>query len=233
MGKITGIKVKITTISNCLIGGAVPSYRIGEIDQCTALDNKGNPIITASSFKGTCRNMFKSEGNIESAKLVYNKYFEYVLEEIKNANIENEEVKKIRLKQIEKIKKEPILCLFGIEGLNHSPKLIFSDFHVEEGNKKDYFSIDHKNTIRESESKLAVEANPRTYKTIRSGIIFKGEILTYRFKEFEKAGVGEKEILKLMEEIKEQLEIFNYGIYRLGNSKSRGYGKIQVNAQLI
>lgn len=230
MEKIEGIQLKITTRSNCLIGGAVPSYRIGEIDQCTALDEEGRPKITASAFKGACRNMFENEKDIASAEKIYRRYFDYIQKKIEERNIK-EEIKKEKIKEIQELKdRSSISYLFGINGYNYAPKLLFSDFYViNERENKNYFSIDHKNTIEEDEKGFAIMSNPRTYKTIRNGISFKGEILTYRFGEFEKAGIRKEEILQFMKEIKKSLKKFSDGIYRLGNSKSRGYGKIQID----
>ena len=39
------IKIKITTISSCLIGNQTESFSIGGVDQSTTIDENGKPII--------------------------------------------------------------------------------------------------------------------------------------------------------------------------------------------
>ena len=99
---------------------------------------------------------------------------------------------------------------------------MFNDLILDEQENKieDLFSIDTKNCIEYLEDR--VESNPRTYKTIRQEVKFYGDILFYHMQELE---MDIKEIKKF---IKEVVLRFNDGIYRLGNSGSRGYGKIQV-----
>ena len=42
------IKIKITTVSCCLIGNQTESFSVGGVDQSTTTDEKGNPIIHGS-----------------------------------------------------------------------------------------------------------------------------------------------------------------------------------------
>jgi len=112
------------------------------------------------------------------------------------------------------------LFIFGVPGQNRTPKLIFNDFEcISEGS--DLFSIETKNSIEESEGKL--NSNPRTYKVANAGLIFEGKIL-FRLENMEK---NEQEIVKNY--IQNMCEKFNDGLYRIGNSKSRGYGYISVD----
>lgn len=69
----------------------------------------------------------------------------------------------------------------------------------------------------------APESKPRTYQTARSGIVFEGEIRLYKM---EKLGDQAGELCK--EYLIYNLKKFNEGIYRLGNSKSRGYGRVEI-----
>jgi len=98
---------------------------------------------------------------------------------------------------------------------------MFSDLYLMEESIKagNYFSIDAKNSINDE----TLVANPRTYKVARQGLIFEGVI---RFRNFAKLGCREDEVQKY---VFEQLKTaFNDGFYRLGNSKSRGYGHVEV-----
>ena len=61
------------------------------------------------------------------------------------------------------------------------------------------------------------KSNPRTYKAVRKGMEFDGEIEFYHF--------DEEICQKCKKYLIQNLEKFNDGIYRLGGSKSRGYGK--------
>ena len=113
--------------------------------------------------------------------------------------------------------------LFGIKGFNNTPKLLFGDLLLcsEFRDKKTCFSIDMKNTIDTRGN--APESRPRTYQTARSGIVFEGEIRLYKMEKLDdQAGELCKEYLIY------NLKKFNEGIYRLGNSKSRGYGRVEI-----
>lgn len=74
-------------------------------------------------------------------------------------------------------------------------------------------------------NKIEIKSNPRTYKTARKGLVFEGEIELYRFE----SELPDEDTITLCKRfIISNLEKFNEGVYRLGNSKSRGYGKIKV-----
>ena len=60
---------------------------------------------------------------------------------------------------------------------------------------------------------------------MRPGIAFSGEIIFYHLNALEEYDLSEAEIKKFVESV---LLKFNEGVYRLGNSGSRGYGKIHV-----
>ena len=39
------IKIKLTTMSSCLIGNQTESFSVGGVDQSTTVDENGNPIM--------------------------------------------------------------------------------------------------------------------------------------------------------------------------------------------
>ena len=225
------IKVKIETKSNCLIGNHTQSFRIGGVYQCTTVDNDGKPLIQASAFKGSTRFIVKSEGSdMEETKKFYKNYLEDLLKKYEKRKLENnlnsqnleEIINKIK-ECINDLKPE---YLFGIEGINTTPRLYFSDLKVVDGSKntEEYFIIDSKTAILEDGDEVV--SNPRTYKAIRPGVKFEGEIILRDFKNF-------VDIKKIAAELVEKLELFNDGYYRMGNSKSRGYGKISIETEIV
>lgn len=237
MRTIEPIKINITTLSNCLIGGAQQSYQIGGIDECTAINSNGEPIITASAFKGVTRNLFINESESSTSLDIiidsYKKYFDYLIQEIDKSN--SDEREKIKVELQNKRDEVSIKYLFGVEGYANSPKLMFSDLHVIKTkrceNKAEYFNVETKNTIiqdKQKDGRVIVSSNPRTYKTIKQDIVFEGEISFFKFNLFSNIGISDENIVLIKEFVKEHLKIFNHGIYRIGNSKSRGYGKIQL-----
>ena len=225
------IKVKIETKSNCLIGNHTQSFSIGGVDQCTTVDNDGKPLIQASAFKGSTRFIVKSEGSdMEETKKFYKNYLEDLLKKYEKRKLENnlnsqnleEIINKIK-ECINDLKPE---YLFGIEGINTTPRLYFSDLKVVDGRKntEEYFIIDSKTAILEDGDEVV--SNLRTYKAIRPGVKFEGEIILRDFKNF-------VDIKKIAAELVEKLELFNDGYYRMGNSKSRGYGKISIETEIV
>ena len=230
------IKVKIETKSNCLIGNHTQSFSIGGVDQCTTVDNDGKPLIQASAFKGSTRFIVKSEGSdMEETKKFYKNYLEDLLKKYEKRKLENnlnsqnleEIINKIK-ECINDLKPE---YLFGIEGINTTPRLYFSDLKVVDGRKntEEYFIIDSKTAI--SEEGNEVVSNPRTYKAIRPGVKFKGEIILRDFENEDFKNFAD--IKKIAAELVEKLELFNDGYYRMGNSKSRGYGKISIETEIV
>ncbi|OEH85142.1 hypothetical protein BHU72_05895 [Desulfuribacillus stibiiarsenatis] len=227
------LKIIITTDSNLFIGGAPSTFEIGGIDQCTVLDNEGKPYIPASSFKGAFRAMIKDMITIQDNSnkyivQIYEDYFKTEEEKITLLHRMDDKVKLDKALQQFLNTKERISLeyLFGIEGVNRSPKLIFSDFHVMNHSlqSEQCFSIDSKNSITEDKEKSTVSSNPRTYKSVIKGITFAGEIDFYNF--------SNEQSLKIVRDfVKSSLTKFNEGIYRIGNSKSRGYGKIIIDFQ--
>jgi len=224
------IKFTIQTLSNLMIGGNESGFLIGGIDQHTVMDHDGKPYIPGSSFKGAFRKIIREDND----KTICDIFKDYVDERIKESvesskntdmNIDVDKFKK-NLKKGVKSESE---YMFGVEGYNQSPKLMFSDIHLMGGNLgiNDYFSIDAKNSIEEKDNGLL--ANPRIYKVARKGLIFAG---TIRFRNFEKLANDDRK--KVQKYVKEQLETaFNDGFYRLGNSKSRGYGHVEVKVTEI
>lgn len=234
------IKFKITTESNCLIGNQTIPFSTGGIDQSTAIDGEGYPIINGSAFKGALRNIYRENiGDFPDTMKYIKEVFNYILEKYKSVisemetNTEDEE--KIRqLKDIiEIIKKKQNdnapEYIFGIDGLNNTPKLYFSDIKTKERSAppKEFFLIDMKNTIEEKNGYL--ESKPRIYKCVRPGIEFEGII------GFNESGIKSEKLKELREpmlkEVKKALLFFNEGFYGIGNSKSRGYGNIRIDME--
>ncbi|MDR1134556.1 MAG: RAMP superfamily CRISPR-associated protein [Clostridiales Family XIII bacterium] len=223
------IKLKITTLSNLFIGGAPIPFEIGGIDQQTATDQEGFPCIPGSSFKGALRAVVRMDESDTRHKIekLYEDYLDHESEKcicnIQKFVGEAESRKRIEENYIQAKKKLSPEYLFGIEGFNNTPKLLFSDLLLceEYRDKKICFSVDMKNSIDSSGS--APVSNPRTYKAARSGLVFEGEIRLHNIGLFDgnANAICKKYLIH-------SLAQFNAGVYRLGNSKSRGYGKIKV-----
>lgn len=219
------IKVKLTTVSSCLIGNQTESFSVGGTDQSTTIDENGRPIIHGSSFKGALRNIIR-ENEVELPET--QKYIECILtkllEKYKQISQEGKIEKLVR--KIENYKKEPKAhYIFGIEGINNMPRIYCSDFRVrqdEEKDNKDYFRYETKNTLREEHNTLT--SLPRTYRVVKPKVNFEG-ILRFRDVYFNECNV---DFVKIKKEIQNQILKFNDGFYGIGNSKSRGYGQVKV-----
>lgn len=227
------IKFQIKTLSNLFIGGAPAPFEIGGIDQYTVTDQYNFPYIPASSIKGALANIIR-EDDSPMATEIAELYRDY-LHKIKAENQEKiQEIYKDEAEALKRIEdryrdaladKKVSEYLFGISGFNNTPKLLFSDLLLKEEyrNISNCFSIDMKTSINNTEEKRP-ESNPRSYKTARSGLVFEGAIRLHKIK------ILGEDAEKLCETfIINNLFKFNEGIYRLGNSKSRGYGKIEVH----
>lgn len=222
------IKYTVTTKSNCLIGNQTSAFSIGGVDQCTTLDENGKPIIHGSAMKGALRNIFRKEcinndiikdfikDFLNKEKDKYSKLLKQ-MDEKSSKNIES--IKKIITKISNLLNDVKAEYIFGIEGLNDTPRLFFSDLRVIDLETEDYFLIDTKTSIEEINGELI--SNPRTYKVVKPGIKFEGNIILKIDSDDE----------KIKDEIKAQLEKFNEEYYRIGNSKSRGYGIIAVEIE--
>lgn len=230
------IQIQIETASNLFIGGMPMPFEIGGIDQQTVTDQNGNPYIPASSFKGALRNIVHEDqidhedqdgSNATEIAGFYADYLEREQEKneerLQELHRETEEMERIKKRYEEAKDKVSAEYLFGIKGFNNTPKLLFSDLVLVEKKPENVscFSIDMKNSIEETDN--GPVSNPRSYKTARSGLVFQGEIRLYKL---ELLGKDAAEACR--EYVKDQLQQFNRGIYRLGNSKSRGYGKVKV-----
>jgi CRISPR-associated protein Csm3 len=239
------IRLKVTTLSNLFIGSAPTTYEIGGVDLYTVTDYEGRPYIPASSFKGALRNivrdLIRHKADSIAVKIgerigeAYKKYLNSLLQDnlqrAEMMGLDSEQVSKMKERYEKEQESATAECLFGMEGFNHTPKLIFSDLKLadtaSDGNVDswdDLFSIDSKNSLDYSEQSghPQVSANPRTYKTVRPGVEFTGEILLYMM---DRLTVSSDEIKTFIEHAAEQL---NTGIYRLGNSGSRGYGRVRL-----
>ena len=85
--------------------------------------------------------------------------------------------------------------------------------------------IETKTSLEEKEEQIV--SNPRTYKVVKPGVVFVGTIQFYN-PFFEKNEDEAEKLKNMKKELKEALMAFNDGIYGIGNSKSRGYGQVQV-----
>lgn len=226
--KMFEIKIKLTTISSCLIGNQTETFSIGGVDQSTTMDENKRPIIHGSAFKGALRNIMREKEKEEGKMLKTKEYVKELIEETLKRYKEIPKTEKINKmlsnleKKVQTVKAEYI---FGIEGLNGMPRLFCSDFQVLECKNKqenDYFLIETKNHLEEKNGDIL--SNPRTYRVIRPGVMFEGVI---RFQNpFFREKKGDLKEIEL--ELKEVLMEFNSGFYGIGNSKSRGYGQIEL-----
>lgn len=135
-----------------------------------------------------------------------------------------EKINKMLATLEEKAKNPKAEYIFGMEGINGMPRLFCSDFRVpidQSKSKEDYFLIETKTSLEEKEEKIF--SNPRTYKVVKPGVVFEG-IIRFDNPFFEE----NKDEEKMKNELAEALTAFNDGIYGIGNSKSRGYGQVQV-----
>ncbi len=224
------IHISVKTLSNLFIGGTPTPFEIGGIDQWTAVDEEGFPCIPASSLKGALCAIV-GEDRSEEAFRIREWYAAFLQREkvenwelIQKVVTEKEAFNRIDKRYTDAIQLASVTYLFGIREFNNTPKLLFNDLKL----KKEYrdlkkcFSIDSKTSINCEGTEP--KSNPRPYKTARAGLEFEGEIELYKFDKCFVEGAGE--ICK--EYVISSLLKFNDGIYRLGNSKSRGYGKIHI-----
>lgn len=225
------IKIKITTVSNCLIGNQTESFSVGGVDQATTVDENRKPIIHGSAFKGAFRNIVREKEKEEDKMIKTKGYVKSLIEEILNKYEDISKTEKIeKMLSIirEKARNAKAEYIFGIEGFNGMPRLFCSDFRVVECKDRlesDYFLIETKNYLEEKNGDIF--SNPRTYRVIKPGNVFEGVI---RFQNpFFKGSQEELErIEEIEQELKEAVLEFNSGFYGIGNSKSRGYGQIKV-----
>ena len=213
------INLSIETKANLLIGGVEQEFEIGGVDLSTVMNVLREPVINASTFKGIYRKILEDrDGHELSIKVleILRKYFESMKAEVIRQSADKVKAEEKWNKIMDNLKASQIL---GISGVNGMPKVLFTDFLPVPG-QNDYFSIDTKNRIEEDGDNIS--SRPRTYKCIRPGITFKGRIDFYQFQKYD----DQEQIIKKY--LEEALSEFNEGIYRLGNSKSRGYGLIRV-----
>lgn len=226
------LKIRIKALSNLFIGGTPRSFEIGGIDQWTAVDDEGFPCIPASSLKGALRAVVQKDSSKE-AKEIAGWYADRLRQEKESAKQQistylnkNKDMKEMMDRLEERYTNaaeyaSPVY-LFGIREFNDTPKLLFNDLRLadEYRDMGKCFSIDAKTSIDSNGTEP--KSNPRTYKAVKVGMEFEGVIDFYGFE-------GEEDFaLKCSAYIAENLKKFNDGVYRLGNSKSRGYGKICV-----
>lgn len=229
------IKIKLTTESCCLIGNQTESFSVGGVDQSTTIDENGKPIIHGSAFKGALRNIVreqeKKEGQMEKTKMYVKCIINKILEKYQSEDIvKTEKIEKLISNLENKVNSNELKAeyIFGMEGVNGLPRIFCSDFRVieSENKKEDYFLIDTKTCIEEVNGNII--SNPRTYKVIKPGTKFEGIIRFYNPFFI----VNEDEIKKIEapieKELRDALKMFNEGLYGIGNSKSRGYGRIRV-----
>lgn len=225
------VKIEIKTQSNLMIGGTPAPFEIGGIDQCTVVDGEGFPYIPASSLKGALRGIVTKDTSETAAKIA--KLYEELLRKEKDEKWEQicevlsgdeAAIKRVEERYRQAMESAAANYLFGIREFNNTPKILFNDLRLKEEyrNEKQCFSIDAKTSVFSNNEE--VKSNPRTYKAARIGLVFEGELEFYHFE----GDFCEADICMCKNYLIRQLEKFNEGSYRLGNSKSRGYGKICV-----
>lgn len=220
------IKIKITTKSNCLIGNQTGSFSVGGIDQSTVIDIYGKPMIHGSSFKGAFRNIVR-ENDCELPKT--KEYIKEILEDVLNKynqinlNEKTEKIEKL-IKKIGDYTDNPKAeYIFGIEGLNGMPRIFCTDFLLSEENEnEDYFLVETKTSLEEKTGEIL--SRPRTYKVVRPGVAFEGKV-RFQNNYYDSVNIDIEDVRK---ELKTMLLKFNEDFYGIGNSKSRGYGFIDI-----
>lgn len=219
------IEVAIKTESNLMIGGTPTTFEIGGIDQYTITDHNGWPYIPASSFKGALREIVRDQRDSTSGGGIAKLYADYLTKQKEVADTMLISDRTSYDQRFEKVLKDASAeYLFGIGGFNNTPKLMFQDFALpKDQDVSKLFSIDAKNTIDTTNGEKPI-ALPRTYKTARKGLTFTGFV---RFYQLDQLGVDAPMLCKAF--LKDCILLFNDGIYRIGNSKSRGYGCVHVD----
>lgn len=227
------ISFTITTKSNLFIGGTPTTFEIGGVDQYTVTDYEGNPYIPGSSLKGTLRSIVRDLSDDTATDALNKMYQEYCVQLTEEAqsklppSLNEDEKKRFEKRQNEINENCSAEYLFGIEGFNQTPKILFSDLELVNAGQPTIFSIDSKNSVTKSEDNQ-LSAVPRTYKTVAPNITFQGEILfQYAQKMSDVAGFIE-EAEKLLDEC---FHLLSSGYYRLGNSGSRGYGRVDIQVK--
>ena len=229
------IKIRIKTLSNLFIGGSPMPFEIGGIDQWTAVDGQGFPCIPASSLKGALRAIVMEDHSKEADEIA--RWYAELLRKEKEENEaliqkyygkNTEALERTKERYASAIKESSAGHLFGIREFNNTPKLLFNDLLLKKEHRdlNKCFSIDTKTSINCEGAEP--KSNPRTYKTARMGLEFEGEIELYRFNS---RYFDNNAIEKCKAYIIYNLKKFNDGVYRLGNSKSRGYGKVYVSIE--
>lgn len=226
------ISLTITTKSNLFIGGTPTTFEIGGIDQYTVTDYAGNPYIPGSSLKGTLRSIVRDLADdtvTEPLNKIYQDYCTCLIEEAQTnlPHSLNTDEKKRLDERLAKMKEHTSAeYLFGIEGFNQTPKILFSDLEMVNAGQPTIFSIDSKNSVTESDNQLS--AVPRTYKTVAPNVVFQGEILFQSAQKMQNADVFIEEAKKMLQKC---FDLLSTGYYRLGNSGSRGYGRVSIQVK--
>ncbi|MGP1567713.1 MAG: RAMP superfamily CRISPR-associated protein [Peptoanaerobacter stomatis] len=219
------INIRFTTVSSCLVGNQTESFSVGGVDQSTTIDENGRPIIHGSTFKGALRNILREESLMKNTENYVKSLIEKVLEKYEGIG-KTDKINKMIKSLKEKAYNPKAEYIFGMEGVNNMPRLFCSDFRVlecEDKRNDDYFLIETKNNLEEKNGDLI--SNPRTYKVIKPGVVFEGIIRFYNpfFED------SDEELEKVKCELENAIRKFDTGLYRIGNSKSRGYGQIRVD----
>lgn len=225
------INVYLTTVSSCLIGNQTESFSIGGVDQSTTIDENNRPIIHGSAFKGALRNIIREqekEGKMNETKIFVRLLLKKILEKYKSVR-KTEKINRIISIIEEKYNNCKAEYIFGIEGINGLPRIYCSDFRFSECknmNMDNYFFIETKNCLVENNGEIL--SNPRTYRVVKPKVVFKGMLW---LNDMFLVDIEEnKEIMMAVEsEIRDALLKFNEGLHRIGNSKSRGYGQIEID----
>jgi CRISPR-associated protein Csm3 len=224
------LSITIETQSNLFIGGTPATFEIGGIDQYTVVDFLGNPYVPGSSLKGVLRNIVRQLVKEKSASTEYltrimQEYCETLKQQLTPQSLKkiDDDRKKIILRNVDQLieSKPSAEHIFGIEGFNQTPKLLFSDLTMKKNTKNPIFSIDSKNSV----DAKTLQATPRIYKTVAPNVGFQGEVI---FQNCQQLADPDAFINASTELLTACFKLINQGYYRLGNSGSRGYGLVNI-----
>jgi CRISPR-associated protein Csm3 len=224
------LSITIETQSNLFIGGTPATFEIGGIDQYTVVDFLGNPYVPGSSLKGVLRNIVRQLVKEKSASTEYltrimQEYCETLKQQLTPQSLGkiDDDRKKIILRNVDQLieSKPSAEHIFGIEGFNQTPKLLFSDLTMKPDTEEPIFSIDSKNSV----DAKTLQATPRIYKTVAPNVGFQGEVI---FQNCQQLADPDAFINASTELLTACFKLINQGYYRLGNSGSRGYGLVNI-----
>lgn len=225
------IQIKVTTESNCLVTSQTETFSVGGLDQSTAVDRNGKPMIPATSFKGAFRNIVRDrEEKMCHTQCLVKSIFHKINQKFQNMELPNRSNLGDLIARLKTYEGSPKAeYIFGVEGVNHMPRLYVSDFTflktLDDSGR--CFVKETKNSLEEKND--TITSRPRTYQVCVPNVLFQGTLV------FQSAGMelDPNLVSQAKKELLAALEEFNKGWHGIGNSKSRGYGRIRVEAKEV